>query len=1162
MSMHIGRPMHDKVGDPVSNIMDSLNTIYNIMSTPGVAVRLSDWQKVFGSYDEEVQVAEVADSDDVVMSVAEPPYYTDITQPANEQRFRLSMMDPPRVQDATVNSEELNFDEHFKQFEYDRVEGDTTSYVDEIVTVVRLALECILIPSTDFGTSRQADMFKEVYGEDVPSLYDRVVPVFGVPSGAADASDLDGANMVVGGWSDEVRKKYQLEASSSNALRTVPKVFKNPEGHYAMSACSHFVYTHIINKVCVPLSPEVRKTTSYDKVIELIGSLNPFPVHGKQLRDFITSVIQECQVRLKAIMDGESYHLVQHMVHARPNQKRQDETPILVTFNRTKTHDGQLRWFVGSETTWMLEGMVLAVNLVNALKTNTNDPRPVDDKKFMHPPPETLRMSDSSIKCKHETLMRRKGKKATNEFETRGIVYNARTYADFLHFGSPNVYNQCGNYFFGAEKKDARGPVGTFQLRSTTAPVVGTSLRFQDLVDLTNPSDVEFRVRYSTAQWVINVCTSKEVWDAVQNEWRNAEEEEGAAAADEPIIMGDRKRVLERVNVLLAAHQGVFNTKGFTGAEPAHVHQLTRVVVTNVLEYYLATQLVGDQVVGMYNDDDNPQGAVAPGLAVRRMLNIPNNEQLNILDISIAQTEYNRTVVGVRQVMNTNPIDIEEYRDIVEGVVYNLLREFDSKGYTGTLTNENVIDTKHGWLTDEDAQPAPDMPISIVKNYGTDRISLRTDKTDTYSHVFGMALKKFCEGADRAVKVKFDVHKKTLLRTNHTNIHYYEGQRLCIPAWHVEGGHSQLVGYIVFSKATFTIRRNGDNTVELSIDWYETVIEGMVLFNDGLMKQVGDGIYAPKRDLTVGFMNEGVGNDVMKMVLVLGANIAMWGVSSADNTVLEETAALAFVDTSVPFDYAVAQRPALRNPNGDVDSIPQNTRNDATDPFEKSDITTDVIVDTLMETFQGLHFSNSRALRRTILAVAVNDNAQKIREFLSRPLKGRYGRAVPWAHGLGRGQRVDPNAVLLKDLYDHHETSTTRATDPPMSERVVVETKGPGPEDLPTTTYVDGWYYRTHLFYDVEKDVMAVMKNIASNTRTRPSDTVANPIIDHITRCFSIYDVLRIRPHTATNFKKLMVDIYENMKVAQHTKDSRNRTSMHTQVMSIDRDVKTILFRE
>lgn len=226
---------------------------------------------------------------------------------------------------------------------------------------------------------------------------------------------------------------------------------------------------------------------------------------------------------------------------------------------------------------------------------------------------------------------------------------------------------------------------------------------------------------------------------------------------------------------------------------------------------------------------------------------------------------------------------------------------------------------------------------------------------------------------------------------------------------------------------------------------------------------------------------------------------------------------------------------------------------------QKVDVSNDHLSKTLLAGFKGLHFSNSRSLKRTILAVAIKDKYPKLKEWLEQKVP-HYRGNVKWA--VPATEKGD--GILLAMLLQAFENSTTRATDAPMADRVLVRCVGPGSADEPTPCYLENYYYRTGMFFQMEVKAMQIFQEtVARHKCAIPlgSVSVRAPLARQFDTIHSLHELLNRREAAAPAVCKLMINLYEFEKVGHRSKGSRDKAALRIQSETIATDAHHILYR-
>ncbi len=1182
------RAFYSNYADPMSNLINSLNPVYNIVSTPGVATRLSDWKEALGIKDEIDAVPDEArDSDEPAVRLAEPPYHSLIEIPDNETRFRLGLMDPPRAADASVAAEEMDFDAEFKQFEYDMHVGDTDAYTQEILTVIRLALESILIPTTDVGIDDKDTDLLAMY-TDTSDLYNRVIPVMTPPSTAIDPLDIQGTDRITGGWSTGFKNHLVIRQNRRANFGRIPRVFRLEADKYIMSACSQFVYRHVVTHATAPFARESGRHPNYREVAAMLSSLNPFPLREGYARTFIQEALKLCKDRVRAAF-SEGYHLVQHMEHSRPAEIHQPYAPLLVTFTKTGSNDGRLRWSVGSESTWMLEGIVLALHLINAIAKDAGPsvPVPAERVDLDLVPPMVLDINQPATAAKYEALRRmavepQNSRVQTHSFTSlkRDMVYNADRYAAWLGVVDGRRLNQAGRYHMGSDKRGDK-PVGNFS-SSGERTIPFNSVRFEDIratrTAQNNPNiwrnDIQLAIDAATNHHVYEKiiptgAITEDAWyDAIWREiytgiyivgltklWNNGD--------DNSRDLRQEIRLLATVGVILAAHQWYrreYNSNGTHGRAGNNIgggnNRTALDVVLERVTRAVATGGAGAWVIlqnRMYNRGANltPESdgdGVVPYLTILERKTNEVSAEMFGNDGTIPDEEsfvrlVSRMIRFTAGLFELKP-SMASFQVPVQGLRYHGLDP--SFPAMGVFSNDD--NTTYRLARNQPEYDADYDPVN-------------------YDDAFSQQLSGMHTGNEGNQVYEFYANGNGYL--NAGSHHYYEGQHISIPLWEAENDYTpttRRVGYVIFERLKITVNKVGDaNSPRVAtFDWYGSKIQDVAVYDSTQMIRLGEnggramygfntnvvcGLLINPRDVTAG----------VRPLLRMTRFYPFWSLNLDDDEILRETAAtkLDKAEEKLPYEFSVVQVPRPKDEGHGRDDYDRPHTGDHYDaPLTVADV-----VDRLMGSFNGLHFSNSHSLHSTVMAMATGENRAKIHEFLNRETKV-YKRPIPWTTSVEHGNPAyRGDAILLEMLYADFEASSSRATDTPMANRVLVRCKGPGPADKATPCYVDTYFYRTDTFYRIEVKAMEVFKDIVIKTSKPPGGSVANPIGRHFHRIGNLHDLLQLRPEAASAVAKFMINLYKFEKIAHRSNQPRDKAAVNIQSRTITIDANHILYR-
>lgn len=1102
-------------------------------------------------------------------------------------------MDPPRAEDATVEKEELDFDAEFKQFEYDMHVGDVDAYTDEIMTVIRIGLECILISTTDSGQGDQTvPLIGEFYEkDDTEQLYDRVVPVFNLPAASTDPDAIADRKKIVGGWAKGVHDRISIQRSHRNDFGLVPRVFQKRDREFVMSACSQFVYRHVVTSATAPFSKKVRHP-SHREVAALLSSLNPFPLREGTAKDFIKKVLDKCRDSIRALLaDDRSYHLVQHMEDTRPSDLRQPFSPILVTFSRTRLAGNKLKWSVGSETTWVLEGMVLALNLIDVIGNIQMDadrargnpakypvvaPVPAEEVDIGLVPPMVLDPSEESIVTKNDALRRiaidpGQSRVRTNRFMRvqRNYVYSSQEYANWLHIKGDTHASQAGRYYMGSTDGKKK-PVGVFSNIGTRANIM------------------EDFVYFGT----IRTMRSFGAQDAYRNDLQLAID-----AASQPHLFDNFGKGLNGANpndqiepMVDLIREGVYKDGTYTklwedgdanvNAAPKMATMLSMVGLVSTYGVWLdklghpnGTEInrqAGVKTVGEYLGEMDTHllgghwtiaATERYGAALTPGVDKPNGAHTYYTQVGpVAEAIFDTVTNGAATIKS-----YEEFRSIVSRVIRHVAQTLELRVFS-KIDGFPVVGGGYAY------QSIPkDLPITgivPINNtlYTTRPTAEYVEDYDpvNYDDAYSLQLARMAEDG-KNLEYIFDASiNGTATAENH---HYNKGQNIAIPLWEANDAFAprrNCIGYVVFDKLNVWV-----NGRQCNHRWYTSSVRDVVILDSSVMDKAGDVdtrvVYSIGTNAVCGLLktpHNPDDNDIVPL-LHFAKHTPMWFLTMRDSTILEDTAHLDLdrAEEKLPYDFNVVQFPPPKQVRVGASDVRGDHKLPQDDPanYDGAGLSVDQVSDILMSSFDGLHFSNSRSLHRTVLAMATGENHAKIKGFLERTIR-TYSKPLPWAVSIYNRDSAD--AVLLSMLYSNYESSSTRSSDMPMAERVLVRCKGPGDADQPTPCYVDGHFYRADLFFRIEVKAMEIFREIVvQHARRDPMGSVPGNIAGRFGAMENIHDMIKYKRKAVPAMAKFMINLYEFEKIGQRSGRPRDKASVRIQSETIKIDALYILYR-
>jgi hypothetical protein len=194
----------------------------------------------------------------------------------------------------------------------------------------------------------------------------------------------------------------------------------------------------------------------------------------------------------------------------------------------------------------------------------------------------------------------------------------------------------------------------------------------------------------------------------------------------------------------------------------------------------------------------------------------------------------------------------------------------------------------------------------------------------------------------------------------------------------------------------------------------------------------------------------------------------------------------------------------------------------------------------LSQRFVGWHFSNERALNRTVFAVACGPFYDKIVSFFNvidpiyKEPRGINILAEP------RTAEMSFISIVLSGIPSR---TLSELKCPPIVPAVVL-VKDAVPTSVATMCNVTGFYVKTSAFRLIETEVWSTISNIMSEVRRPPDTAITNNIYAQITRnnkqrrgTYTIQHLLQMRPSCAIVLARLFIAI------AIYDSTRRNHTS-------------------
>lgn len=440
-------------------MMEVLRILLVQPETTQWTVRLSQWREATGEMlDEMREDPKAITADSGTVSTVESPWLSQVIKPNIDRRFRLHVTEPRNAAlDAVVSDhvEPADYDAAMKPFELDIHAGDYRTYTGEVLTSIRLALQMIIAKTADTqpadaaetADTQPADAAKvkiESFMQGDPdTLYNKPIPI--IPS-------------------------FRDSAVMSPVGPSLPYMDSGDGKGPSVSLCSRFLYNHVSIATQSPLHKA--SLPSHKELSAFLASLNPFPLVDPTDRAFINTITTELRDHFMTQFRTKAFHLVRlDKDSQRPVMTSQPYDPMLCNFQRVTSDTDKLVYCTGSELTPVIEGVMLAVHMMNAI---TNDAAPLEND--VQAPTHTkvpLGMPDQAAKI-------RMAKVATGEttsvLDIDGKAYDASGYGDTLF--KDTEYTLVGDYKLGKGVPDpTHGPTGFFNVQNVT---INTTLDVTD----------------------------------------------------------------------------------------------------------------------------------------------------------------------------------------------------------------------------------------------------------------------------------------------------------------------------------------------------------------------------------------------------------------------------------------------------------------------------------------------------------------------------------------------------------------------------------------------------------------------------------------------------------------------------------------------------------
>lgn len=1191
---------------PESALLSSINTLYNLLlnKDAGMVVRLSSWRAAMGgtASTRVVEVPEDVGVDDIdtVMPLGMRPWYSQVAMPDAQRQFRLHLANPPSatpgLDDATIGAlgaQELQYDADFKAFELDLRIGNTRDYVNEVLTTIRIMLQMLLTPLTDAvpgimaddegGDGKTTGLIDTLYGPaaNVNHLYNKFVPVFGVPSfgGLHDVIER-----VDKGWGTNLlRNHLRLSVSPVKARVPFPFVFKTKDGAMSVSACSQFMYRHAAIQSTSPFRRGA--AASHRELSVFIASLNPFPVTSPVTREFLDNVTREIRPFMCAEFKKGLHFVSVRQDHGdtyRHNQIVGPDYPAsppnkMIHFQRTTSNkDGRFRWCCGSESTPTLEAAVGVVHLINAIVaaaesngtvTLDNTPPPPDDDDNggddggggggIGGLPQNLDLDVDDVATKREAL-RTAGGTAARRLGQQGVFtprsssemeVNARDYARWLGLTSARQYNQAGAVRFG-------GTDGGL--------VQGTGSGLVGCFAVTDQSKIERLVAGATVADRIRTIGSGLILN-----------DDGEVRASQPRAGGQREWQRQDIEEERREQQASTNARSVSPPEPDPelFDEYGNAIFFESSDD--GNEVAGDALLFSADDDDDDDAPLVQGL--------PGRASVYGGSIPSSRAASSSMIRGERDESESESDDDDGNSSVSESgsnTPSTPETVLDGSSYASSRSDTAAAGESIAVVHPETFAPASStVPPAEARFHAL--TSRKSVSDDTFNDAFQYQLHALCDTAegishDHVGDTFSNISQLTLTVNNLASLsametldqgkaRYPVKQTISIPLWYVsdDDDSTVLVGYAVMSQFSCTLKRTRQGEMSMEVNWGpNTHCSHVVVLHDEAIHPTPDNVgddddnidsvtYVFHRDVYGGFnVVNNAGASSFTGIFRIPRDVPFLSTSIGANDVLNATADQAFVGPvvpPVPFQFTKTRHPI--------------------------DVNAASVARLVKTGLQGLHFSNSRALQRTVFAVAIGKQREDVLKWLAQSDKRYPRQCIPWAVCIptpiaGTSAKADTksgDAVLLHMLYSAHSRSGERTVQMPLASRVTIQVKGPAPTSLYTECYIEGYYYRTDAFLSVEEELLGALKHKVVSELQRPK-TLSPTCIASVVAAeaskgkLTLHRILLHQPAAARLIAQIMTQMRSLELVGLNTARARDKTALLVAHKTITNGINQLLY--
>lgn len=218
------------------------------------------------------------------------------------------------------------------------------------------------------------------------------------------------------------------------------------------------------------------------------------------------------------------------------------------------------------------------------------------------------------------------------------------------------------------------------------------------------------------------------------------------------------------------------------------------------------------------------------------------------------------------------------------------------------------------------------------------------------------------------------------------------------------------------------------------------------------------------------------------------------------------------------------------------------------------------IATALVDGAQGVHYTNARALSKTVFAGVINTKRDELVAYLENK-DPRYAREQPvWAYDLDSGS---PMATVLAYLNGVYEQSVTRSTEMPLANRVSIDVRGPSADCLATSCFVGQYYYKTSAYLNAEQLLMERCQKTLRETFKYPPGSTERCLARQFRSGRSITSVdtiVHLRPDAAAFVASILYDFREKQSILHSTQKARNTPALIMNAVAETQKIMRLLF--